>query len=120
MPDFIVPNAFKNSTRMLDGLADPTRVRILCLLGGNGRMSGSSIAAEFTMTRPAISHHLKVMLDSGLLKNEKSGQEVYYWVARDGILKSLRALADAIEGCCKSPSCCSAIRRKTKQAKTQE
>lgn len=109
-----IPRDFKRSARLLDGLADPTRVRILCLLGAQGRMSVSAIAARFTMTRPAISHHLKVMLDSGLLRNEKSGQEVYYWVCCDSITAALRGLADAIEGCCSASGCCAAPGRKKK------
>lgn len=100
---------------MLDGLADPTRVRILCLLGTHGRMNVSAIASHFTMTRPAISHHLKVMLDSGLLRNEKSGQGVYYWVCCDKIVGALRGLADAIEGCCNVSDCCAGLSRKEKQ-----
>ena len=51
-------------------------------------------------------YHLKVMLDSGLLKNQKSGQEVYYWVNCDDIVKALRGLAGAVESCCKSTDCC--------------
>ena len=106
MAKFIVPTAFKSTARLLDGLADPTRVRILCLLGGQGRMSVASIAGHFTMTRPAISHHLRVMLDSGLLKNQKTGQEVYYWVNCDDIVKALSGLAGAVESCCKATDCC--------------
>jgi ArsR family transcriptional regulator len=100
-----VPAAFNDTARLLEGLGDPTRVRILCLLGC-GKMSVAAIAGHFTMTRPAISHHLKVMLDSGLLLNQKSGQEVYYWVDCNKVVTALRGLACTIEGCCTNGKCC--------------
>lgn len=78
----------------------------MCTLGGRGRMSVADLSSHFTVSRPAISHHLKVMLDAGILSNEKAGQEIYYWVNCDGIVNSLRALADAIEQCC-GRGCCS-------------
>lgn len=106
MQEFTIPQAFKHSARMLDALADQNRVRILCLLGAQGRLSVGDIASNFTMSRPAISHHLKVMLDAGLLLNQKAGQEVYYWVDCDGIIAALRKLADAVEGCCRGGKCC--------------
>ncbi len=111
MADFPVPKAFRQSARLLDGLADQNRIRILWLLGSEGRMSVRAISGHFTMSRPAISHHLKVMLDSGLVLNEKSGQEVYYWVACDNIVRDLRVLADAIEYCCRDQSCCLPTRK---------
>ena len=52
------------------------------------------------MSRPAISHHLKVLRDAGIVRNEKVGQEVQYWLDRTRIIEDLRALADAIEACC--------------------
>ena len=53
------------------------------------------IAGQFHLSRPAISHHLKVLKDAGVLDSEKVGQEVYYWLECERIVATLRALADA-------------------------
>ncbi len=82
-------------TRFLTALGDPVRLQLLYLLGDQGRRNVGTIASHFRLSRPAISHHLKVLKDAGVIESEKSGQEVYYWLVRDHVVASLRALADA-------------------------
>lgn len=91
--------------RLLDGIRDPNRIEIIFLLGKDGPMNVSDIAARFHISRPAISHHLKVLKDAGIVWSEKTGQEVYYRMDRKILVDGLRRFADAVENCCKdSPS----------------
>ena len=91
--------------RLLDGICDPSRIEIIFLLGKDGPMNVSDIAAQFHISRPAISHHLKVLKDAGIVRSEKTGQEVYYRLDRKILVDGLRSFADAVEHCCKdSPS----------------
>jgi len=82
-------------TRFLTALGDPVRLQLLYLLGDQGRRNVGDIASHFRLSRPAISHHLKVLKDAGVIESEKAGQEVYYWLVRDHVVASLRGLADA-------------------------
>lgn len=94
--------------RMLEAvlaIADRTRFEIMMLLGRGGRTCVGDIAAQFKISRPAISHHLKVLRTSGLVKAEKVGQEVYYSLDRAAVVRVLRTIADAIEGCCPGGNC---------------
>jgi ArsR family transcriptional regulator len=84
----------KDITRFLTALGDPARLQLLYLLGGQGCRNVGEIAGQFHLSRPAISYHLKVLKDAGILDSEKVGQEVYYWLERDQIVATLRALAD--------------------------
>lgn len=79
---------------------EPTRLRILFLIGQRGPMCVGDIAARFKISRPAISHHLKVLKTYGLVETEREGQEIYYSVRMDGVVQTLRALADSLESCC--------------------
>jgi DNA-binding transcriptional ArsR family regulator len=79
---------------------EPTRLKILFLIGGRGRMCVGEIAARFKISRPAISHHLKVLKTSGLVETEREGQEIYYSVRMDALVETLRSLADALDNCC--------------------
>lgn len=87
--------ALKEATRFLTALGDPMRLQILYLLGGQGRRNVGDIAGNFHLSRPAISHHLKVLRDAGVVDSEKVGQEVYYWLERDRIVATLQMLTDA-------------------------
>lgn len=87
--------------RLLDAAADPVRLSIVFLLAGGDRYNVGAIASRYPqMSRPAISHHLKVLKDAGVVHSEKVGQEVHYWLDRGRIIEDLRALAAAIEACC--------------------
>lgn len=86
--------------RLLDAVRDPIRLEIIFLLARSGRLNVGEVASRFRQSRPAISHHLKVLKDAGAVLNEKVGQEMYYWVDRQRIVGALRSVADAIEGCC--------------------
>ena len=83
--------------RLLDAVKDPVRMSILHLLIRRGRTNVGGIAKEFEITRPAISHHLKVLRDAGVVSCSKHGQEVYYWPNSHTVAEALRDLADKIE-----------------------
>lgn len=58
----------------LSALADPTRRRIVELLAQRDRTAGE-IVAEFALTPPAISQHLKVLREAGLVTVRAEGQQ---------------------------------------------
>ena len=66
--------------------AEPTRRRILQLLAAQPRTVGE-IAAEFTVTRSAISQHLLVLAEAGLVHAEKIGRQRMYRVLPSGLQK---------------------------------
>jgi DNA-binding transcriptional ArsR family regulator len=83
----------------ISSITDKTRLQIIYFLG-NKRLCVNEIASNFKLSRPAISHHLKVLKNCGIIQNEKVGQETYYYLERANLVKMLRDLADAIERCC--------------------
>ena len=60
-------------------LADPTRRRILELLA-QGDMTAGEIAAQFSMTKPSVSHHLTILKSAGLISDQRNGQNIVYSV----------------------------------------
>ena len=66
--------------------AEPTRRRILQLLAAHPR-TVTEIAAEFPVTRSAISQHLLVLAEAGLVDAEKQGRQRMYRVLPSGLQK---------------------------------
>ena len=65
-------------------LADPVRRALLRRLAeGNARVV--DLAAEHPVSRPAISRHLKVLADAGLVSAEDHGRERHYVLVREGL-----------------------------------
>jgi DNA-binding transcriptional ArsR family regulator len=80
----------------LRALAEPRRRAILRLVSDQERSAGE-IAAEFDVTRPAISQHLTVLKEAGLVTERRDGARRLYLARRDG-LRALRALLDDLWG----------------------
>ena len=76
----------------LTAAAEPNRRRILQLLGSEPR-TVTDIAAEFTVTRSAISQHLLVLAEAGLVEATKVGRQRIYRVLPSG-LQRLQAEID--------------------------
>ena len=64
-------------------LADPTRRRIVTLLA-EGERTVSAIGAEFPISMPAVSQHLKVLREAGLVEARVDGQRRIYGLNREG------------------------------------
>lgn len=82
---FCVPDA-------LSAAAEPTRRRLLQLLA-TGPRTVSQLAEHFPVTRPAISQHLGVLAEAGLVTARKDGRQRFYSVVPAG-LAQLRAEID--------------------------
>ncbi len=69
-----------DALQRLKRISDPTRVRILNLIlnGEDGRASVTRLAETLELRQPTVSHHLKVLLDDGLVLREPEGRQVWY------------------------------------------
>jgi DNA-binding transcriptional ArsR family regulator len=78
---------------MLEVAAEPTRRRLLQLLA-SGERTVNQLASQFSVTRSAISQHLSVLTEVGLVTARKQGRERYYRLDERGVLR-LRALFES-------------------------
>ena len=85
--------------RLFTGLGESMRLEIIFLLGEHERLNVGEIAEHFHLSRPAISHHLKVLKDARILKSQKSATEVYYWLDIASLSERLRAILTLLEAC---------------------
>jgi DNA-binding transcriptional ArsR family regulator len=76
----------------LRAIAEPRRRRILELVG-NRELSAGEIASHFEVTRPAISQHLGVLKEAGLVNERRNGTQRLY-TARPQGLAELKAFLD--------------------------
>lgn len=92
---------------MLDALGDPTRRAVLELVRGRERAVGD-IARRLPVSRPAVSQHLRVLKEAGLVRDRQDGTRRLYSVDTEGLLAlreylerywdaNLAAFADAAE-----------------------
>ena len=61
-------------------LADPVRLRLLSLVGTAGEMCACDLPALVDRSQPTVSHHLKLLVEAGLLHREQRGKWAWYRV----------------------------------------
>ncbi|HKS50314.1 MAG TPA: metalloregulator ArsR/SmtB family transcription factor [Pseudonocardiaceae bacterium] len=68
--------------RLFKALGDPVRLRLLSLIASHdgGQACVCDLTGVFDLTGPTISHHLKVLRETGLISGERRGTWVYYRV----------------------------------------
>jgi DNA-binding transcriptional ArsR family regulator len=69
--------------KVIQAITEPRRRDILSLVR-DGEMTSSSIASHFEISAPAISQHLKVLEESGLVLVRREGTKRYYRMRREG------------------------------------
>lgn len=76
----------------LRALVEPRRVEILCLLR-EGEMTAGAISQQFDVTRPAVSQHLQVLKNAGLVSVRREGTRRLYRARPEG-LSAVREFVD--------------------------
>lgn len=77
---------------VFEALASAPRRQILAYLS-EVRLSTSDLAQRFAMSTPAISRHLSILENAGLVTREREGQFVYYQINRDSLVNTLTGYA---------------------------
>ena len=77
---------------VFQAIADPTRRDIISLVARNS-MTSNDVAASFDVSRQAISKHIKILMECGILMIDQQGRERYYSLQP----KKLAQVADWVE-----------------------
>jgi ArsR family transcriptional regulator len=79
----------------LKALADPGRLRLLSLVLAAGECCGCDLTGPLALSQPTVSHHLKVLVDAGILRREKRGRWAWFSPV-PGALGALAAILGAV------------------------
>jgi ArsR family transcriptional regulator, arsenate/arsenite/antimonite-responsive transcriptional repressor len=95
-----VLQSFRHAAPIFQALGDTFRQDIVLLLAQQERLNVTQIADQMPLSRPAISHHLKVLLQAGLVQMERVSRENFYTLSVDEGLAVLRRLVEQGEVVC--------------------
>jgi ArsR family transcriptional regulator, arsenate/arsenite/antimonite-responsive transcriptional repressor len=88
------------TAELFKALGDPARVRIMNLLAtASGPVCACNLNEPVGLAQPTVSHHLKRLVEVGLLEREQRGKWAYFSLKRDAVEK-LAAVADLKGVCC--------------------
>lgn len=80
---------------VFQALASAPRRKILAYLA-HAELSAGDIASRFSMSKPAVSQHLSVLENAGLVSSEKRGQFVYYRLLPDAVANVLNGYVQQV------------------------
>jgi DNA-binding transcriptional ArsR family regulator len=87
-----IPREWQSMSKAFTAMGDEHRQRILLTFEKGDRLNVGQIVEVSTLSRSAVSHHLRLMREAGVLNSEKVGKEVYYWVNAQFLEESLQAV----------------------------
>jgi ArsR family transcriptional regulator len=88
------------TAELFKALADPARVRIVNVIATSGEpVCACHLYEPLGLAQPTVSHHLKKLVEAGLLEREQRGRWAYFSLNRDAV-ETLAAVADLKGACC--------------------
>ena len=88
------------TAQLFKALGDPARVRIVNLVATTDEpVCACELYEPLGLSQPTVSHHLKTLVEAGLLDREQRGKWAYFSLSRDAVDK-LAAVTDLKGACC--------------------
>lgn len=95
-----VRKTFRDCEGLFHALGDQARQTIILLLAEHERLNVGQVTELMHLSRPAISHHLKVLKDAGLVSLSRESRENYYSLLWDEPIARLKLLIEQAEVAC--------------------
>lgn len=83
----------KKTAELFKALCDENRIKILKLLQ-TGEKCACHLNENINVTQPTMSHHMKVLCDSGIVVGRKEGKWMHYSISPEGAQNALQLLAE--------------------------
>ena len=91
-----LPDAWADTAKVFTALGDPQRQRLLLLFEPGERLTIRQLVEVSALSRTAVTHHLKLLRDTGLLLEEKEGKAVYLRVNTARLLDTFNVVTDFV------------------------
>lgn len=81
----------KKTAVIFKAFCDENRIRILQLLL-DGEKCACKLLEEMNITQPTLSHHMKILCDSGIVEGRKEGKWIHYSISQKGVEEAQKYL----------------------------
>lgn len=88
---------FREVLPLFNAMGDKTRQQVILLLAHHHRLSVGELTAYTHLSRPAISHHIKVLKEAGLVTEEREGTKRYYHPTFVRYVEPMRRIIQLVE-----------------------
>jgi DNA-binding transcriptional ArsR family regulator len=92
-----IPKEWRNIAKVYSALGDEHRQRILLTFEPGERLNIGQVVEVSTLSRTAVSHHLRILREAGVLQSQKEGKEVYFWINKAFLIEAMQTVVDYIK-----------------------
>jgi ArsR family transcriptional regulator len=92
-----IPAPWRKIARAFTALGDEHRQRILLLFEPGEELNVWQIVEVSTLARSTVSHHLRILRESGVLQSRKAGKEVYFRIDKQFLAQALGNVLDYLD-----------------------
>lgn len=83
----------KKTATVFKAFCDENRIKIIKLLQ-TGEKCACKLLDEISVTQPTLSHHMKILCDSGIVVGRKEGKWTHYSISAEGVERAKKYLAE--------------------------
>lgn len=99
IPPDQVADTMQRCTPLFFALGEPARQRILMLLTEHDELNVNQLTERLHLSRPAISHHLKILRQAGLVEVRKAGVENFHRLTIEPAIELLAQFVAEVQDC---------------------
>lgn len=92
-----IPETWQQIAKVFNALGDEHRQRLLLTFEPGERLTAGQLAEVSTLSRPTVSHHLKILREAGVLQHERQGKTIYFWIDKTYLNDSLQAVLNYLQ-----------------------
>ena len=92
-----IPREWRNISKVYAALGDEHRQRILLTFEPGERLNIGQIVEVSTLSRTAVSHHLRILREADVLQSVKEGKEVYFWINKNFLVDAMETVVGYIK-----------------------
>ena len=93
--DGIMENNYQMTARVFKALGDENRIKILTLLH-TGERCACRLQESLGISQPTLSHHMRILLDAGLVGARKDGKWIHYTLSEAGAVQASKLLCSVL------------------------
>ncbi|MDY0054818.1 MAG: metalloregulator ArsR/SmtB family transcription factor [Methyloversatilis sp.] len=92
-----IPADWQDYSRLFAALGDPERQRILLTFEPGESLNVTELTRASSLSRPTVSHHLKILCEAGVLERTRHGREIHVRLKADTLIQRLQTVIDYLD-----------------------
>lgn len=92
-----ISKLFRQASPFLTALGNPDRQKLILLMIDGAPRSVAELTAKTDLSRPTVSHHLKILKDAQIISEQKVGRKIYYQPQPGQHFYTLKQLVNTID-----------------------